>query len=568
MAFLSSYRGMTLIFTTTRNDQLEQRLVNTRQHVQLDAKLDYLEERLSRIKTRVDAYNQSADTYVAANWSFEDDSSIYNNLNAYMLGAQSFLVNAYIKSNARPRANTIVPVTNPVRPDLAISSDIEDLLSDQDAPLDSWTRHPDHAASNSQPMSEPRSPIGMLSPTTQSNGFLQGDDDADGQFKWSQASSWNGPTSISSDPFRDTTSSGTRPSIETSSTSATDTEKKPLGTDKTGRRLSRHAQEVIASRFSAIKGACAASNPETAALEAVEFLESYIPTASTIPNLSEINDNIMNSGRLGLAGTGHGYAPLHFFTSLPTECAFEVSLLINDGVDVNASILAQGPDSRSRPPCHTALQLAAERGHANITELLASAPDIDLEAADNRGLTPLFIAWRKGHLDVVSVLLHHGAIAAGSPALWQGNSLLHGAAWLCNTELVRLLLALGAVDVNARNAAGSTPLIAAAISTDIEDARLRRRKAANCVPVIKLLLAAGAKFRLRNHAGHTAMYYAERERNAEVVALLEGRGAKRAISEAHPLHPHDVVVNLFKRVLTSPTKPQYSDVRRSRTMST
>ena len=51
---------------------------------------------------------------------------------------------------------------------------------------------------------------------------------------------------------------------------------------------------------------------------------------------------------------------------------------------------------------------------------------------------------------------------------------------------------------------------------------------------MKMLLDAGAKFRIRNKAGHTARYYVERERNLEAVALLEGRGAKRAIVEAHP----------------------------------
>jgi ankyrin repeat protein len=80
-------------------------------------------------------------------------------------------------------------------------------------------------------------------------------------------------------------------------------------------------------------------------------------------------------------------------------------------------ILTLAPESRSRLPCHTALQLVAERGHANITELLAYALDIDLEVADSRGLTPLFIAWRKGHLDVVEVI-RHGAISTGSPNIW------------------------------------------------------------------------------------------------------------------------------------------------------
>jgi ankyrin repeat protein len=297
-------------------------------------------------------------------------------------------------------------------------------------------------------------------------------------------------------------------------------------------------------------------------------LGTYIPNANAIPHESEIRNNVINSGTLGLAGTGHGYAPLHFFVSLPTECTLEISLLIDDGVDVNAKIITHAADSRSRPPCDTALQLAAERGHANIIALLASSPSINLEVADSRGLTPLFIAWRRGHVDCVVAFLRHGALSAsGSAEAWQGNSLLHGCAWLCQPSLVRLLLTVSA-NVNARNAAGSTPLIAAVISSDIAHARLRQDKVANRVTVMKMLLDAGANFRLRNYAGHTAMHYAERERSLEAVALLEGRGAKRAIVEAHPLHPHDVVVGLVKRVLSSPTKPRIGEVRRARTMST
>jgi ankyrin repeat protein len=93
------------------------------------------------------------------------------------------------------------------------------------------------------------------------------------------------------------------------------------------------------------------------------------------------------------------------------------------------------------------------------------------------------------------------------------------------TRLVRLLLALGA-DVNPQNAAGSTLLIAIVISNDITDTYLRKNKIANYVPVVKMLLDAGVKFCIRNQAGHTAMHDAERERNLEAMALLEGRGAK------------------------------------------
>jgi len=553
----------------TRNSQLEQDLLSKRQQTQLNARLSYLKERLIRIKTNLETYSQSSHTYVASNWAYEDDSMMTKNLNGYISGASNFLANASAKSGARPRANTIASITNPRRPGFLTNPDSGDLLSSQDSLIDSWIGLPETAASGSQAaLPEPLSPMAMLPPAT-SHGFLQNDDEHETEFERADSALRSGQLSLSNDPFLESADSSIQPPDTTlgkSSTVWTTAEKISEGDPQNSRELSQHESEAITSRFTSIGRLCASNDQERAAFEAIEFLKTYTPSSATIPHVSEIRENIIHSGKLGLAGTGHGYAPLHFFISLPTEYAFEVSLLIDDGVDVNAIILPQQSDSYLRPPCHNALQLAAERGHAKITALLASSPSIDLETPNSCGLTPLFIAWRKGHLNVVSTLLIHGALSAGSPSIWQGNSLLHGAAWLCQPQLVHLLLALGA-DVNALNAAGSTPLIAAVISNDIANARLRKNKVANCVPVMKMLLDAGAKFRIRNKAGHTAMYYAERERNLEAVALLEGRGAKRAIVEAHPLHPHDVVMNLVKRALNSPTRPQIGDLQRSRTMS-
>jgi ankyrin repeat protein len=62
------------------------------------------------------------------------------------------------------------------------------------------------------------------------------------------------------------------------------------------------------------------------------------------------------------------------------------------------------------------------------------------------------------------------------------------------------------VEINARNNIGSTPLIAAVISSDIANERVPKAKIANRLPVLRALLSAGAKYRLRDYAGHSAMY--------------------------------------------------------------
>jgi hypothetical protein len=318
-------------------------------------------------------------------------------------------------------------------------------------------------------------------------------------------------------------------------------------------------QTICISRFSVIQGLCRIGEQLQAAEEALKYLQEYVSEPGSMPYWSEIRDNVYNSDMRGLAGTGYGFAPLHFFASLPEECTFEVHVLINDGVDVNATT---GMTSAGLPTVYyTALQIAAQRGHMNIVRLLSAAPGIDLECGDSDGLTPLFIAWKHGHIRVVKTLLDRGASPKGRLDVWQGNSLLHGAAWLCNLDVTRQLLSRPNIEVNARNNVGSTPLIAAVISSEIADERTRRKKIASRLPVLRALLSAGANFRLRNHAGHNAMYYAELEKDPAVVALLEGRGASREISEAHPLHPHDVIAGLVKRAVNSPQRLEAKHLR-------
>ena len=56
----------------------------------------------------------------------------------------------------------------------------------------------------------------------------------------------------------------------------------------------------------------------------------------------------------------------------------------------------------------TALVMAAQNGHAEVVdELLARGAEVNKAATD--GVTPLFVACKKGHLTIMRVLLEHGA---------------------------------------------------------------------------------------------------------------------------------------------------------------
>lgn len=101
--------------------------MNAKKQMQLAARLDYLDERLARIKSSLDVYSQSTIKYVAASWTKEDDSKMSENLNGCISAAQNFLLKASEYPFEKPQAMTIVPV---------IHSGSRDVLNDQDASLE------------------------------------------------------------------------------------------------------------------------------------------------------------------------------------------------------------------------------------------------------------------------------------------------------------------------------------------------------------------------------------------------------------------------------------------------
>ena len=131
--------------------------------------------------------------------------------------------------------------------------------------------------------------------------------------------------------------------------------------------------------------------------------------------------------------------------------------LLREGADVNA---AHG-DGMS------ALHWAAERGNAEMVEILLYA-GAAVEAVTRIGeYTPLHLATRVGSLEVVRALIDEGANVhvLTDPS---GSSPLHLAATAGNPSVVRVLLEHGA-DANAREARwAQTPLIFAAAGNRVE----------------------------------------------------------------------------------------------------
>jgi ankyrin repeat protein len=113
---------------------------------------------------------------------------------------------------------------------------------------------------------------------------------------------------------------------------------------------------------------------------------------------------------------------------------------LGSGWDVNAQGEKYG---------RTALHLAAMNGHLEIVKLLLEhGADVNAKTKEGYGYTALHSAASNGHLEIVKLLLEHGA-DVNAKTKYGGYTALHSATMNGHLEIVKLLLEHGA-DVNAK----------------------------------------------------------------------------------------------------------------------
>ncbi|PSN47818.1 Ankyrin repeat domain-containing protein 50 [Blattella germanica] len=269
-------------------------------------------------------------------------------------------------------------------------------------------------------------------------------------------------------------------------------------------------------------------------------------------------------GEKGESGCGH---PEEAITSsqISEECSPVVEPVARDPLEELLGVV-EGDINRPDIGGRTLLHSLAAEGNARLLELaIATCRDADLEATDRHGQTPLNLAARHGHGDVVAVLLAAGATPdhadcpsvhvysghVSSPAplglpgfadcvlhsappsqlLVVESLLAHGAAvdcadsdqrtalraaaWGGHEDIVLALLRHGA-DVNRTDDEGRTALIAAAYMGHSE--------------IVEHLLEFGAEINHEDADGRTALSVAAlcvpaNEGYAKVVNILLERGA-------------------------------------------
>lgn len=162
-------------------------------------------------------------------------------------------------------------------------------------------------------------------------------------------------------------------------------------------------------------------------------------------------------------------------------------------------------EPNGKPGVSTPLHAAAKSGDLTAVRALLANSETEVDARDERGLTPLEHACSV-KIEVVQALLDaHANVNARSV---NGTTPLYIAARFGNTEIARLLLARGA-NVNARGE-GGTALHMAVYRSPLD--------------LVELLLKSGADVRLTDATGATALH---------VAATFDAHEAARLLLAAH-----------------------------------
>ncbi|MCD2324075.1 ankyrin repeat domain-containing protein [Sphingomonas sp. IC-56] len=179
-------------------------------------------------------------------------------------------------------------------------------------------------------------------------------------------------------------------------------------------------------------------------------------------------------------------------------------------VSLVAALLAAAPQDApaaslpSRERRQELLFEAARAGRVDLIDPLVKT-GADLNGYDKRGFTPLILAAYNGQAAAVDALIQRGADPC-KPDAAQGNTAQMGVAFKGDDTLAARLLK-EKCDVNARNKAGQTALMMAAL--------FRREKQ------IELLLAAGADPTLTDAEGRSAATVAAGQGSEAVARRLE-----------------------------------------------
>ena len=233
-----------------------------------------------------------------------------------------------------------------------------------------------------------------------------------------------------------------------------------------------------------------------------------------------------------------GSTPLHY-------------AVITDRIEMVELLLARGADPKLRyGQGSTILHLAANRGYVSMSKYLI-AHGAELNVRDDDGATPLEEAVWKGRVDLVRLLLDSGARADDvNPK--SGDGLTHIAARRGHADVLALLVERGA-DPLKKSKESATPLDEAlryrqkdtievlmkGKDVAASPARIEELVMEGRTDIVAVLLDHGQKPDAKTRMGSTLLHDASLKGHVDLVALLLDRGAPanlRNASGATALH--------------------------------
>lgn len=249
----------------------------------------------------------------------------------------------------------------------------------------------------------------------------------------------------------------------------------------------------------------------------------------------QARDNQGNTALIVAAGQGNGVivslliaarADVNAANKLGQD-ALHVALLNGNAQAITAlQIEAEKPKNKearlrrqlkildAAPPDQALMYAAAHGEMERARKALKAGAKVNAADAnpDNRMMpyTPLAIAARNGHAELVTLLLAHGGDVAAKIGFSESTALAL-AAEAGHANVVGLLLAAKS-DVNAQSHFGQTALMAAAGNGHVS--------------VVKILLDAKAEVHTRNVGHENALTIAMRDASNPAIALLKAAGAR------------------------------------------
>jgi ankyrin repeat protein len=186
-------------------------------------------------------------------------------------------------------------------------------------------------------------------------------------------------------------------------------------------------------------------------------------------------------------------------------------------------LLAHGGKGRAAVPAYTALMAAAKNGDLEAVNCLLDH-GANVKAKTPTGFTALIAAALSGNAKVVALLLERGADANAVCELERGilQTPAGVAASMGHADCLRLLMAAGA-DVNVQGGPFNHSALLGAATTPSKE-------------TVHLLLAK-ANVNATDWSGNTALDWAARRGETEIVKMLREAGAEQSKPPSHPDKP-------------------------------